>query len=264
MGEFKGIIYQVTNVINNKKYIGKSFTTTYNYSFERLLSRRKSQHKLQMLKENGQYFHRQLKKYGWDNFIWEIIDKSYNKHELNLKETFWIKNKNSYAPNGQGYNLTLGWDGACGCPNSEKARRLTSERSMKAIVEITTKKEYKSITDACKELGVTNSMVWAILNRTDNCIQTKGYSFAYTNEYYNNQQYYDNIAKKVKYRNSRNARKIINVNTKEIFSSALEASRKYGLDGSSILKCCKGNKRNPRCGGYVWRYLDEYENTEVS
>lgn len=144
MGEFKGIIYQVTNVINNKKYIGKSFTTTYNYSFERLLSRRKSQHKLQMLKENGQYFHRQLKKYGWDNFIWEIIDKSYNKHELNLKETFWIKNKNSYAPNGQGYNLTLGGD------------------------------------------------------------------------------------------------------------------------GSSILKCCKGNKRNPRCGGYVWRYLDEYENTEVS
>lgn len=264
MRSFRGIIYQATNKTNGKRYIGKTFTNTYNYSYERLLSRRMSGHKCLMTKDDKQYFHKALTKYGWENFMWQIIEKIDNKADLDERETYWIIENNTFAPGGKGYNLTLGGDGSVGLPSSEKAKRLSRERTIKPIVEITTRKEYESITDACKELGVTNSMVWAILTRNDNSIHTKGYSFAYKNEYYRNVEYYEELAKKIKYRGTRSAKKIINIETKEIFNSALQAAKFYKLDASSIIKCCKRNKRNTHCGGYVWRYLEEYENTEVT
>lgn len=261
---FKGIIYQATNIINQKKYVGKSFTTTYNYDYNKLLSRRKSQHKLQMVKGQGQYFHRELKKYGWNNFKWEILEKCESKEVLDARETYWIIKNNTYAPNHTGYNLTLGGDGSTGCKRSEKAIKLSIERSSKPIVEIITKKEYSSISEASRKLNISISMISVILNNVDNCKQTKGYSFAYKKDYYNRLDYYNKLANDLQYRTPRGGNKIINVDTKEIFDTATQAAKFYKLDCSSILKCCKRNPKNKTCGGYTWRFLEEYENTEVN
>ena len=61
--EKRYVIYKVTNSINGKVYVGKT------YNFEK----RKREHIYDI--EDNLPFHRALKKYGIDNFVWEIIDK---------------------------------------------------------------------------------------------------------------------------------------------------------------------------------------------
>lgn len=103
-----GIIYKATSISNGKSYIGQTITTLK----ERIrghLSERKER----------TYFGLALKKYGVDDFIWEIIDhvennETVNKKELekklNEKETKWIKYFNSFVgwDGSKGYNLTTG------------------------------------------------------------------------------------------------------------------------------------------------------------
>lgn len=38
------------------------------------------------------------------------------------------------------------------------------------------------------------------------------------------------------------------------FESVREAERQTGIYRSNIIACCKGNKRHPAAGGFVWRY----------
>src|ERR1035437_8971537 len=91
-----GIIYKATCIINNKVYIGQTI---------RSLSERKAEHQYKGLF----YFHNALKKYGEDNFLWQIIDTANDQIELDRKEITWIQHLNSTNKNF-GYNLTLGGD----------------------------------------------------------------------------------------------------------------------------------------------------------
>lgn len=96
--EHYGIIYKVTCQTTNKIYIGQ--TTTF-------LGHRKGLHKHKALYENdfNNHFHNAIRKYGWDDFIWEIIDTAESFQELNEKEKYWIKYYNSI---NNGYNTLLG------------------------------------------------------------------------------------------------------------------------------------------------------------
>ncbi len=78
----RGIIYKVTNIINNKSYIGKTIFS---------LHKRKDQHKKTfLLDKSNSLFYRSIKKYGWDNFIWEILETPTLK-QLNNREKHYIK-----------------------------------------------------------------------------------------------------------------------------------------------------------------------------
>jgi len=97
------IIYKVTNLINNKIYIGKSIET---------LKKRKYMH-LWLTKHAGNhYFHRAIRKYGEENFAWEIIDRCLFAESLIALERHYIKLFKCKFPNG--YNLTDGGEGLCG------------------------------------------------------------------------------------------------------------------------------------------------------
>ncbi|MCK4815592.1 GIY-YIG nuclease family protein [bacterium] len=95
------IIYKVTNIITNKVYIGQTIQK---------LHARRSDHIRKAIKYNSKiYFHNALRKYGIDNFKWEIIDISDNVEKLYNKEKYWIKYFNSTNKN-IGYNMTTGGD----------------------------------------------------------------------------------------------------------------------------------------------------------
>jgi group I intron endonuclease len=95
-------IYKAENIINNKIYIGKTVQKLY---------KRISKHYYDAFVNNSQtYFHKSIRKYGKENFKWEIIEECSNSYYLDLAEEWYIKTFNSIAPNG--YNLTLGGDGA--------------------------------------------------------------------------------------------------------------------------------------------------------
>lgn len=101
-GTYTGYIYKITNLINEKVYIGQTTTT---------IDHRWGQHKTYRNKRNNLYS--ALDKYGIDNFkIEEISHYTRNTKEkliqiLNKKEIYYIAKYNSTNPDF-GYNISIG------------------------------------------------------------------------------------------------------------------------------------------------------------
>jgi group I intron endonuclease len=100
----RGIIYKATNVINGKIYIG---LTTRSFK-ERIIG-----HRSDALKGSTTYFHNALRKYGFENFEWVVIDECKEFNELCCLEQFYIKYFQTNNKNF-GYNLTKGGEGTFG------------------------------------------------------------------------------------------------------------------------------------------------------
>lgn len=118
----KGIIYKYTNKINGKVYIGQTIDE----------KQRKKDHK--RLKGDS-YFHRAIKKYGFENFDYEVVfftissDPDRLKYLLDTMEKYFIKKYNSYGSGG--YNCTLGGEGSLGYKHSEEVKMKMSDLAKK-------------------------------------------------------------------------------------------------------------------------------------
>lgn len=72
-------IYKITNLKNNKVYIGQS---------ERLNEReREHLYRLERNEHNNEYLQKSYNKYGKDNFIFEVVEET---NDLNNRELYWI------------------------------------------------------------------------------------------------------------------------------------------------------------------------------
>jgi group I intron endonuclease len=102
------------------KYVGQTTRT---------LKQRKSSHLSSSKKGSTYYLHRAIRKYGAENFKWEVIHNATSEEELNEKETYFIK---EYNTNSQvGYNLTEGGRGIRGWKHSE----LTKEKIKQCAIK---------------------------------------------------------------------------------------------------------------------------------
>ena len=86
-------IYKILNLINNKIYIRQSID----------VKRRFNRHINDALKGIKYPLYDDIKLYGSENFIVDVIDIASNQEELNYKESYWINFYNSINPN-IGYN----------------------------------------------------------------------------------------------------------------------------------------------------------------
>lgn len=93
-------IYKITNLVNNKSYIGQT-TNTIEYRWKEHLNC------LNKPECVNRPLYRAIKKYGVQNFSIEEIEKC-EENELNEKEIYWISFYNTYEA---GYNLTIGGEG---------------------------------------------------------------------------------------------------------------------------------------------------------
>ena len=88
-------IYKITNIQNNKVYIGQTI---------RPIKDRFNRHINDALNNIiDTHFARAIRKYGRENFQIEIIDTAQSQNELNEKERYWIQYYNSVK---EGYNET--------------------------------------------------------------------------------------------------------------------------------------------------------------
>ena len=88
-------IYKITNVQNNKVYIGQTI---------RPVEQRFHRHINDALNNIlDTHFARAIRKYGKESFIIEVIDTANSQEELNQKEQYWIRFYNSV---NEGYNET--------------------------------------------------------------------------------------------------------------------------------------------------------------
>lgn len=116
-----GRIYRLTNKINNKMYHGQTMECDINDRWIRYKNLNcKSQPKI----------YNALKKYGPENFLFEVIDISaQDQSQLNFLETFYIR---KYDSMNNGYNCNEGGDGKGII--SEEVRRKLSEANKGHIV----------------------------------------------------------------------------------------------------------------------------------
>lgn len=109
-------IYKATNTINNKVYIG--FTSKWPL--------RIIQHKSHS-KNSKTAFHRALRKYGENNFNWELLYQSKDlQHTVSTMEPHFISEYNSFGEGG--YNLTEGGEGTLGMKYTKETKLMWSKQ----------------------------------------------------------------------------------------------------------------------------------------
>ena len=223
-------IYKYTNKINGKIYIGQSSD----------IIARKSSHRNQSLyggKDMNCPFHLAIKKYGIDNFDFEIIEEC-DKSLLNEREQYWIEYYNSY---NNGYNATTSGNH---CEKETGRPLLLYDYDGNFI------KEIHNIAATARELGVSYGTVYGVLEGDRK--STKNFQIKYKET--------DDFPKKIAPYKSRQGGAYIvlqldkNDNILNEYKSVNEAARQTGCDSSAISKVCRGKLRTT--GGFKWKYKE--------
>lgn len=194
MYEFKyGYIYKITNLINNKIYIGQVYNKSIKARFIR--------HCDSANKTSKSYLARAIYKYGKENFKVEQIEECYSISELNEREKYWIAYYNS--TNGEiGYNLTPGGEGGntylCKSEkemsiikhkisNANKGKNNANSNQLK-IKSIKTGKEYHfdTLTELLKFFNLTGKGIMSKARHTDNTLFREEWLVAFEDDEYQN------------------------------------------------------------------------------
>lgn len=97
-----GYIYCITNLINSKRYIGKTTSSIQDRWKQHCRDKNKRKCEKRPL-------YSAMDKYGIENFIVEELEYVEDDSLLQDKEIYWIKELNTYGSNG--YNASKGGDG---------------------------------------------------------------------------------------------------------------------------------------------------------
>ena len=141
-----GVIYLITNNLNNKKYVGQTtrgFINRYN------------EYKSQA-KSCNTYVLKSIQKYGIENFNFKIIDTAQTLHELNYKEIKYISTYNTTNRN-LGYNIELG--GTNSGSSEETIQLLRSQRKNVKQSDEWIKKRIEKIAKPVVKLDLNNNIL---------------------------------------------------------------------------------------------------------
>lgn len=201
-----GYIYKITNLQNNKIYIGKTTTC---------IQERFSKHIYEANTPNtkGYMFilHKAFRKYGINNFNIEQIEEIDNSL-LNDREIYWINFYNSMIPNG--YNMTFGGEGS-------------------------TKINYKLVYELWNS-GKSISQIASILNHSIAQLKIILSSYKNFNNEENNKRTINATKKQVR-QYDKNTNELI-----KIHDSIKDAAAAVNVDRSCISRCCSGKKKSSR------------------
>lgn len=206
------IVYKATNINNNKVYIGITTKT---------LEHRMKIHKKDS-KRKDTYFYKAIRKYGWDAFVWEVIDTANSIDELHEKEIYYISQYESFNNKEKGYNTTSG--GGSLYKITDEERKARSERA---------KGENNPM------YGVPSPMLGKKFTEEHKAKISK----ALTGKKHPSTTGGKNPA----------ARIVINLNTNEVFDTMKEAALKCKVSVDSIRQVCKKQKESVK--GIRWEYV---------
>lgn len=226
-------IYKATNKINGKSYVGR----TVNFK------NRKWQHERCYEKEDCR-FHDALKKFGCDNFEWEILETCSEKNEAERLERKYIALNDSCK---NGYNENKGGSGG------HNARAIVCLSLVGEFV-----KRYDSASDAEKEDGFHNSDV--LISCKSEHRTCKGFIFMFEDEY----KVYG--AKKYFKPKSTCRRKVVqcdlNGNLIARYDSVQEASEKTGANRTTISGVLTNTYKS--ANGFIFVYEEDFPIKDLS
>lgn len=149
--KINGIIYKATNILNNKIYIGMTTQSLKDRMYGHFWSSVNS--------DKNYHFLNAIRKYGWENFSWDIVEEGLYEsiEELREKEVYWISLFDSFI---SGYNSTIGGEGVIGFDHSgeNNSRALLKEEEVLQILDLLNTNE-KTIREIAEMFNVGNHVV---------------------------------------------------------------------------------------------------------
>lgn len=127
-------IYKITNLINNKQYVGKHSTDDLDDGYM----------------GSGIVIRKAIQKYGIENFNKEYLAFCDTEEKLNWFERFYIKKYKTFET---GYNLTAGGDGSLGRTCSDETKKKMSDAAVGRVLSEEWKKNI-SLSKIGKPIGV--------------------------------------------------------------------------------------------------------------
>lgn len=233
-GTYTGYIYKVTNLMNNKCYVGQTTTT---------IEHRWGQHKTDYNNPNPMY--KAFKKYGIENFkIEEISHYTRDTKEkllriLNSKEIYYIKKFNSLITEN-GYNLSVGGDnrGVYNCFPVD-----VYNRNGKLLFQCSSAKETSRLLKGYDVTSIVDCCNGKTVPRID-------YVFRFKEDPFDKYSI-DRKTTGVPIYQFDLTGKLVNT-----YSSAIEAANTIGVNASSITSVVYGI--NKTCKGYYWNNKNEF------
>lgn len=136
-------VYLLTNKVNGKYYVGK----TVNKNLRRYLVTQKVWRAKAGRFVGGMPIIMAIAKYGWDNFIVNVISTATSQEQLNNLERLWIIVLNA-RDSTVGYNIAVG-GGIVGVPCSDvaKAKISAANKGRKPVGYIRTDEHRKQLSD---------------------------------------------------------------------------------------------------------------------
>jgi group I intron endonuclease len=220
-------VYRTTNLVNGKIYIGQHSTNNLKDGY----------------KGSGLLISKAFKKYGKDNFKFEIIKFSDSREYLDQLEKKLIDEHNA-LDNEIGYNIH---QGGLGGSSFKKINQYkldgTFIKTWDAIIIASDELNLscKTIQNCAKGLKPScGGYMWKDYNEFKECKNIEGFV--------------DNSKKTINQYNLEG--KFI-----KTWNSISEAASTLNLNNSSIGKCCRMEASTHQMGGFIWRYLDDVKNT---
>lgn len=139
--------------------------------------------------------------------------------------------------------------------NSKKGRSMPREGIEKIIeklsikvINLNTNEVFDSIKKAAHKYNISAGAISKCCRKIYRYKTVGGFFWCYYNDYLSGNYTISS--------NNGNRKKVICIETEEIFASIKEANLKYNILSSSICNCCKN--RNKTAGGFHWQYYDTY------
>lgn len=211
------------------------------------------------------YFWNSIKKYGWDNFEHEIIAEHLTKEEACDLEKSLIKEYNS-TNRINGFNISIGGEypnsGGTHIVSEEQklkmrklylGRKISDKQKLKISKTLTGRKFSDETRKKLSELRIGKKHSDETKQKMSNKKKNRKWT---ENQRKSLHDHLDELHSKhlSKLHESRK-KKVMNLDTSEIFESVKEAGKSVNRNSSNISNCCKG-KRNT-CGGFHWEYYEE-------
>ena len=259
---FENCIYMWRNQVNQKLYIGQA----------KDFRKRTRDHKYESFNENKKYhynvpFHCAIRKYGIENFEVCILEKDLNDYdEMDEKEIYYIKFYDTLANNKKGYNVASG--GGNSNPYAGKIEEEMKEIGRKksenhANVSGKNNPMYGRTGEKHPKYGKHHSE--ETKKKQSEAHKGKQFSKEHKQKISEakknmSEETRQKISEAKKGKNNPKAKKVILLNTGEIFNTIKEAEEKYEV--TNISANCRGRLRSAgkdeNGNKLVWMYLEDY------